>query len=145
MDIVGGNLFEGLKTFFHEDDEIDGTHALVREVLAQFDFQFIVFLHNAICDVAAATFTGEVQTDYVAEYQRLPDNDLFQGNWQKNELTNTEHFMSFTDYIPNVFPQNEDAEHWPRGYCADDRSIYSLDTYYSKGENGEYTMFKKII
>ena len=83
--------------------------------------------------------------DYVAEYQRLPDNDLFQGNWQKNELTNTEHFMSFTDYIPNVFPQNEDAEHWPRGYCADDRSIYSLDTYHSKGENGEYTMFKKII
>lgn len=80
--------------------------------------------------------TDEVNTessesiDYVALYQSLPTNELFKEEWKRNDLTNAEHFMSFTDYLPEIIPQNEDGDRFNRGFCADTENIYSLDTYY---------------
>lgn len=79
----------------------------------------------------------EASVDYADRYQKLPVNDLFLYEWKRGELTETEYFMSFADYLPNIFPKNQEGEHYNRGYCADGESIYSLDTYYSRGEDGK--------
>lgn len=77
----------------------------------------------------------EASIDYADRYQKLPVNDLFLGEWKRGELTEPEHFMAFTDYLPNVFPKNQEGDHYNRGFCADGESIYSLDTYYARGED----------
>ena len=77
----------------------------------------------------------EASIDYADRYQKLPVNDLFLGEWKRGELTEPEHFMAFTDYLPNIFPKNQEGDHYNRGFCADGASIYSLDTYYARGED----------
>lgn len=78
------------------------------------------------------------ENDYTAQYQSLAVNDLFAGNWNRGELTSPEHFMTFTDYLPEIFPQNEVGEKYNRGFFADSKYMYSLDTYYNRGDDGLY-------
>ena len=63
----------------------------------------------------------EASIDYADQYQKLPVNDLFLGEWKRGELTEPEHFMAFTDYLPNIFPKNQEGDHYNRGFC---ESVY---------------------
>lgn len=76
--------------------------------------------------------------DYVLQYQSQEKNDLFAAPWKRAELTNASQFMTFTDYIPQIFPNDQKGDCIIRGYFADSHSMYSLCTHYALEDDGLY-------
>lgn len=102
-------------------------------------FLFLLFLLFTGCKTKSITEPVDPANDNsVNTYQSIEKNDLFSGEWKNEKITNTEKFLSFTDYIPQIFPSNEQSERFNMGYFADSKCIYSLDTYYTQGEDGLY-------
>lgn len=89
-------------------------------------------------EVETAVTENQEETDYVAEYQSIEKRDLFNQQWNCKKPENSEQFMAYTDFIPEVFPKNESSTRYNRGYFADSQNIYSFDTYYHQGKDGLY-------
>ncbi len=74
--------------------------------------------------------------DYEAAYREEEVNDVLADEWSRDEEGETEAFMTLSEYHSGVFKDNERGERYYRGCFADNKYIYSLDTYYD--HNGDF-------
>lgn len=85
---------------------------------------------NSAEDVGGKVVVESVEAAYYEELYRSQEVDpLLKGNWAKEEIKNPSQFMSLTEFLPGSIPILE-GKRWNRGYRADSKYIYFLDTYY---------------
>lgn len=64
--------------------------------------------------------------------------------WQQ-DISDSDSFMSLTEYYPDIFPRIREGHHWNKGIAAGSKGIYSYDTYQVKNsETGETDSYNFI-